>query len=78
MNRTQTEAQQRYSKLCQLAACEVKSLLSEGYTLISQSNACEMATLRHRTNGNYMHVEVRHLGVYVFKNGKLIKIEPLA
>lgn len=61
-----------------MAASEVKSLLSEGYLLISQSNACDMATLRHSSNGNYIHIEVRYLGVYVFKNGKLIKVEPLA
>lgn len=67
----------RHNKLRQMAACEVKSLLSEGYILVSQSNACDMATLRHRTNGNYMHIEVRTLGVYVWKNGELVKIEPL-
>lgn len=79
MDRTQKKMmQQRHNRLRQMAACEVKSLLSEGYTLISQSNACDMATLRHRTNGNYIHIEVHFLGVYVYKNGKLIKIEPLA
>lgn len=72
---TQTEAQRRSSKIRQMGAEIVRSLISEGYTLVSQSNGCETVTLRHRTNKNRMFIRCGHLGVYVFKNRKLLKIE---
>lgn len=57
------------------AAEIVRSLLSEGYTLVSQSNACEICVLRHKMNGNRVVVKCGAIGVYVFKNGLLKKIE---
>lgn len=71
----QTEANQRFTKIRKRGAEIVRSLLSEGYILVSQSNACETATLRHTKNGNRIFVRCGSLGVYVFKNGQLSKLD---
>ncbi len=75
--KTQMEAQHRFSKIRQRAAQIAVSLLSEGYMMVSQSNACETVILRHRSNGNHMTIRCGELGVYVWKNQLLKKIELL-
>lgn len=65
------------SKLRKLGADIVRSLISEGYTLVSQSNACERVILRHRTNGHWITVQCRQLGVWVYKDDKCVKVELL-
>ena len=56
------------------AAREVLSLLGEGYRLVTQSDGCRLCVLRHQ-NGNRVKVSVDNLGVTVYKNGLLKKIE---
>lgn len=75
--RTQTEALQRSIKVRKRAAEIARSLISEDYVLVSQSNACETITLHHRFNGNRMTVKCGVMGVYVWKNNILKKIELL-
>lgn len=65
----------KYEEIKKRGAEIVRSLLSEGYILVSQSNACETVTLRHSTNGNRMFIRCGSLGVWVFKNRRLVKIE---
>ena len=72
-----TMEQIRFNLLRRRAAQMVRSLLTEGYTLVSQSNACESCILRHRENGNWMKVTVGELGVYMYKNQQLVNIELL-
>lgn len=67
----------RFIRLRKRGAEIVRSLLSEGYMLEYQSNGCEVASLRHRSNGNRMQVKVGQLGVFVYKNGSLCKLEVL-
>ena len=74
---TRTEHQRRFTKLRIMAAKAVLSYLTEGYAIVSQSNACETVTLRHSTNGNYLMVRCGELGVYHFKNNRLLKIDTL-
>lgn len=76
-SRTQTESSRRSFKLRTVAAKAVLSFLSEGYVIVSQSNACETATLRHAQNGNRITVRCGQLGVYIFKNNRLLKIDTL-
>lgn len=57
------------------AAQIVQSFTTEGYSLVTQSNACQECILRHKSNGNRLVVRVGSLGVYVFKNDRLIKLE---
>lgn len=57
------------------AAQIVQSFTTEGYNIITQSNACQECILRHKSNGNKMVVRVGKLGVYVYKNGRLLKLE---
>ena len=59
------------------AAQIAQSLLTEGYRIISQSNACEIITLRHWRNGNHITIVCGQIGVNVYKNGLLKKIELL-
>lgn len=56
------------------AAQIVSSLLREGYRLVTQSDACRLCMLRHN-NGSRVEVRVDNIGVTVFKNGLLKKIE---
>lgn len=72
---TMDYSKQRFGEKNRRAAQIVQSLLTEGYTLIAQSNACEVCTLKHTSNGNRISVEVGELGVYVFKNQRLVKLE---
>ena len=53
----------------------VQSFLSEGYTLVFQSNACEYCALRHKSNGNTIRIHCGKLAIYVYKNGTLLKVE---
>lgn len=76
-NRTQTEALQRYTKLRKRAAEMTLSLLNEDYVIVSQSKACETVTLRHRFNGNFIVLKCGNIGVFLYKNGLLKKIEIL-
>lgn len=68
---------EQYRKARKMAAKKVVSMLSEGYRLVSQSEGCDTVTLRHWSNENYMVVRVGHLGVYTFKNGKLVNLDLL-
>lgn len=64
------------SELKQKRAAEiVRSLLTEGYIVTAHSDACGIYFLRHMRNQNKMRVEIGELGVYVFKNFQLKKIE---
>lgn len=65
----------RYGEIKKRGAEIVRSLLSEGYLLVSQSNACETVTLKHSVNGNRMFIKCGYFGVWVYKNGKLVKVE---
>lgn len=67
----------RYGKIRKRGAEIVRSLLSEGYVLVSQSNACETVTLKHTQNGNRMTIRCGYFGVWLYKNGRLCKIEML-
>lgn len=69
------EHQNSHSKIRKRGAEIVRSLISEGYQLVWQSNGCESACLKHRSNHNVIDVQCRKLGVYVYKNGKCIKID---
>lgn len=53
------------------------SLLNEDYVIVSQSKACETVTLRHRFNGNFIVLKCGNIGIYLYKNGLLKKIEIL-
>lgn len=57
------------------AAEMVVSLVSEGYKIQAHSDACGLYFLRHSTNHNVMRVEVGSLGVYIYKNNRLLKID---
>lgn len=57
------------------AALMVQSFLSEGYKLVFQSNACEYCALKHKENGNSIRIHCGELGVYVYKNNKLLKVD---
>lgn len=57
------------------AAEIVCSLVSEGYLVTAHSDACGIYFLRHKRNKNVMRVELGELGVYVFKNMRLLKID---
>lgn len=70
-----TQKNHRFGKKNVRAAQIVLSLLTEGYSLIAQSNGCEVCTLRHKSNGNRVRVEIGQLGVYVYKNNKFVKLE---
>lgn len=65
------------SKLRKRAAEMSLSLLNEGYRVVTQSNACEAIVLRHCTNGNWIQIQCTNMGVLMYKNGLLKKIELL-
>lgn len=69
------EKRNKFSLIRVRGAHIVRSLLSEGYQLVSQSNACQKVYLRHKTNGNVICVYCGRMGVYVVKNGNLVKLE---
>lgn len=58
-----------------------RSLISEGYLLVSKytygSRPEVHFTMRHKSNGNVIHVEVSATYVKLWKNQRLIKSEPL-
>ena len=56
------------------AAQIVLSLLSEGYHLVFRSECYSVYKLQH-INGNHITVQCGQLGVSVFKNGNLKKLE---
>lgn len=58
-----------------VAGAKVRSLLSEGYTVVSRSDSLGIVTLRHYYNGNYMQVEIGKVGVYTYKNGELVTLD---
>lgn len=61
-------------KFRNIAAAEVRSLLSEGYRTIgsNRSNHCETYVLRH-PNGNVMKVQLLSCAVRLIKNNLIIK-----
>lgn len=61
-------------KFRNIAAAEVRSLLSEGYRSIgvSRSQHCETYVLRH-PNGNVMKVQLLSFAVRLIKNNLIIK-----
>mgnify|MGYP003299846184 FL=1 len=71
------EQRQKSSKIRKRAEEIVCSLLTEGYVLTYQSQGCLIVSLRHKVNGNHVVVKCGALGVYVYKNKKLVKSEEL-
>lgn len=51
------------------------SLLSEGYQLREQAGYADICILRHRRNGHTIRVVAHPLGVMVYKDGVLVKMD---
>lgn len=76
-NMQAAQTNERFRLLKKRGAEIVRSLLTEGYMLITQAHGCEFVSLKHKQNGNRIVVECTAFAVYVFKNGRLIKLESL-